>query len=336
MKQYNVAIIGCGLIGNKRAQALKKIPTLHLSVVTDTNRERAEAMAKEFGCSAETDWKTVVHNPQIEIVIIATIHNVLSEIACAAVAAGKHVLIEKPAGRTVQEIQKIIDAKNTCTLKNPKVKVGFNHRFHPGVQKAREIIATENIGNIMFIRARYGHGGRIGYDKEWRASKEIAGGGELIDQGSHLIDLSRYLVGSEFPIIKSMSETLFWNMEVEDNTFALLKNEKNQIVQFHVSCTAWKNIFCFEISCRTGLIVIDGLGRSYGTETVTFYKMKPEMGIPDKMVYTFPEEDQSWELELKDLIDAIEKNREPNGNLKDALESMKIIQHIYKENEKKA
>jgi predicted dehydrogenase len=183
----------------------------------------------------------------------------------------------------------------------------------------------------MFIRARYGHGARPGYDKEWRAYKKIAGGGEMLDQGSHIVDLSRYFMG-EFTEVTGSCNKFFWDMEVEDNCFAILKTKTGNVAQLHASCTQWKNIFSFEIFCRTGQINIDGLGRSYGKETLTFYKMKPGMGIPDKFVFDWKDKDVSWEREFVNFLESIEKDKEPNGNIYDALECINIIYKLYEAN----
>ena len=202
----------------------------------------------------------------------------------------------------------------------------------PAFLKAKELLKTEDIGDIMFIRARYGHGGRLGYDKEWRAKKAVAGGGEMLDQGCHLIDLGRMFLG-DFADVAGYTPLYFWDMEVEDNGFALLRTKKGQVIQLHASWTEWKNLFSFEIMCRTGKIQIDGLGRSYGTETLTFYKMKPEMGVPDKEVFEFKEEDRSWELEFADFIDSI-KSGKALYDLDDAHACLKVICKIYAWSEK--
>ncbi len=322
---YKVGIVGCGLVGHKRSNALKRLDNAKLIAVADTNIKRAKEISKEHeNCRATDDWRDLIDDNEIDVINVATPNNLLAEITLAALEKKKHVLVEKPAGRSLEEIERIIDAVQTS-----KIKVGFNHRFHPAFIKALDIMNTEDIGNLMFIRARYGHGARLNYDKEWRASKDLAGGGELLDQGVHIIDLIRYISKEEFNIAIGFNETMFWNMEVEDNAFVTLKNEKDQLAQFHVSCTSWKNTFSFEIFCKTGQISINGLGGSYGVETLTFYKMKPEMGIPDMLEYSWPGEDRSWELEFLDLFDAIENKREPNGNIHDALESVKIVHKIY-------
>jgi predicted dehydrogenase len=142
------------------------------------------------------------------------------------------------------------------------------------------------------------------------------------------IDLSRYFLG-DLEVHSGLCKTFFWNMEVEDNCFGILKNGNGQAVQFHVSWTHWKNSFSFDIFCKTGQISINGLGKSYGKETLTFYKMKPEMGPPEKQVFEWPDEDLSWEKEYKSFIESIEQNKEPNGDIYDAYENMKIVYKIY-------
>src|SRR5947209_5291111 len=133
----------------------------------------------------------------------------------------------------------------------------------------------------MYLRARYGHGGRVGYDREWRADPLIAGGGELIDQGVHLIDLSRWYLGAEFARVEGQVSTFFWKMPVDDNAFLTLTTEEGRIAHLHASCTEWKNLFSFEIYARDAKLHLEGLGGSYGVERLSFYRMRPEMGPPD-------------------------------------------------------
>jgi predicted dehydrogenase len=335
--RYNVGIIGCGLIGARRAEVLTKFPNSKLAMLADTDLERANKLAERYGCAFTADWKQLIRNKEIDLIIISTTNDVLAEITIDALKHGKHVLVEKPAGRNPAEIKKIIRAyeKQNQGKIGPsqlRLKVGYNHRFHPSFEKAKELIAKENIGEIMFIRARYGHGGRLGYDKEWRSSKDKAGGGEMLDQGSHLVDLCRYFMG-DFSSAIGYCSNFFWDMEVEDNCFALLKTKAGQVAQLHASCTQWKNIFSMEIFCKTGQLNIDGLGRSYGKETLTFYKMKPEMGIPDKQVFEW-DNDDSWEKEYQNLIDSIESGSEPNGSIYDAYETIRLIDDIYKWSQK--
>ncbi|MBC8074680.1 MAG: Gfo/Idh/MocA family oxidoreductase, partial [Chloroflexales bacterium] len=178
------------------------------------------------------------------------------------------------------------------------------------------------------IRGRYGHGGRVGYEREWRANPAIAGGGELLDQGVHLIDLARWFVG-DFVSVSGHVATYFWSMPVEDNGFALLKTASNQVAWLHASCTEWKNLFCFEIFGRDGKLQIDGLGGSYGVERLSFYRMLPQMGPPETTIWEYPGEDTSWRDEYRHLLACIAEGRTPSGTLDDALAALRVIGQLY-------
>jgi len=180
----------------------------------------------------------------------------LAQVAEAAAAAGKHVLIEKPGARRACELDRVADA---AARTGALVRIGFNHRCHRALRKAREIFDTGALGDLMFIRGRYGHGGRIGYDREWRAEPERSGGGELIDQGMHLIDLARWFLG-DFAHVRGAAPTYFWDMPVEDNGFLLLETARRQVAFLHASWTEWKNLFNFEIAGRFGKLEVNGLG----------------------------------------------------------------------------
>jgi predicted dehydrogenase len=319
-----LAIVGCGLIGGKRAAAAAGHDIV---VACDRDSARAEAIAQKTGARAVTDWRDAV-KADVDAVIVATTHDQLAGIAIGAIEAGRHVLVEKPAARTLVEAQAIAAA----AAKHKRiVKVGFNHRFHPAFLKAREIVDSGALGPLLFIRARYGHGGRIGYDKEWRARPEISGGGELIDQGSHLIDLSRWFLG-DLTVDYAAVPTLFWDMQADDNCFMALRGEQGQLAWLHASWTEWKNTFSFEIFGRDGKLVIDGLGGSYGEERLTLYRMLPQMGPPEATVFNYPGEDQSWQAEFENFAGAVNDNRSrsPCGDIADAVANLAIVDEIYR------
>lgn len=322
-----IAIIGCGLIGQKRAKLLSTHKQVSLIACVDQVKDRADALAKQFPhCKAFTDWRDAINLPEVNIVIISTLHASLAEIGLAAISAGKHILLEKPAGKHSSELEPIIEAaKKSGAL----ARVGFNHRYHRAFRKARELIDNGELGDLMFIRARYGHGGRVGYDKEWRADKSLSGGGELIDQGVHLIDLARWFLG-DFTEVEGHAHTYYWNMPVDDNGFLLLKTPKKQVAFLHASCTEWKNTFSFEIYGKNGKIDINGLGGSYGVERIAFYKMAPQMGPPDTSIWEFPMQDDSWEFEFNEFLEDIDKKRQPAPGLHDAKAALKIVEEIYR------
>jgi predicted dehydrogenase len=318
-----VGIIGCGLIGRKRALAMGDTRVV---ACTDLDPKRAEAFARDFRAEVARDYRQLVARPDVSIVIVATTNDALAPATLAAVEAGKHVLVEKPAARTVGELQAVMAA---AARTGTRVRVGFNHRYHPALQKARELVDAGSVGPLMFVRGRYGHGGRVGYEKEWRADPEMSGGGELIDQGVHLIDLARWFLG-EFTAVEGFASTYFWDMPVDDNAFMLLRTAGGQAATLHVSCTEWKNLFSLEIYGRTGKIHIEGLGGSYGVERVTFYKMRPEMGPPDTMSWEYPGQDKSWVLEFAEFLEDIRLKREPAAGLRDAHAALTVVADVYR------
>lgn len=317
------AIIGCGLIGQKRA---KSLAGARLVACADVALDRAQALGRGEAF-ATADWRKAVRRDDVDVVIVAVTNNLLAEVTIGALEAGKHVLVEKPAARNVAEIDRVIDAQRTS---GALVRVGFNHRYHPALILAKELQDSGALGEMMFVRGRYGHGGRIGYDREWRADPELAGGGELIDQGVHLIDLARLFLG-DFDDVRGYARTLFWDMPVDDNAFMLLGTPSGQSAFLHVSCTEWKNLFSFEIYGRDAKLHIEGLGGSYGLERLAYYRMLPEMGPPETTIWEYPRGDRSWEREMELLLEDIELGREPDAGLADARAALVIAEAIYRE-----
>jgi len=324
-ENIGVAIIGCGLIGHKRARALG---LARLVVCVDTVRERAEALAcLNAGAEATTDWQSAVTRKDVKVVIVSTTNHALAPVTIAALQAGKPVLVEKPAACTVPEIESVISAAKHAGV---PVRVGFNHRYHPALRQARVLFDEGQLGELMFIRGRYGHGGRIGYEKEWRANPALSGGGELIDQGVHIIDLARWFLG-EFSEVTGFAHTYYWKMPVDDNAFMTLKTSSRQVAFLHVSCTEWKNLFSLEVYGKQAKLHVEGLGGSYGVERLTYYKMLPQMGPPKTTVWDYPAGDNSWQLEFEEFLEDIRLGRPPAAGLADAEAALQVVEKIYQQ-----
>ena len=316
-----VGIVGCGLIGKKRAAA---IGADSLVAVCDRDPLRARVLAAEHPGAIAVSLDQLIE--ATDAVIVSTTNDQLAPIASRAIEAGRHVLLEKPGARSLDELESV--ARRAAT-RGVIVRVGYNHRFHPAARRAREIILAGDCGPLMFVRARYGHGGRQGYDREWRADPTLSGGGELIDQGVHLIDLSRWYLDSEFADAFGRLVTAYWDMKVEDNAFLTLTTTAGQIAHLHASCTEWKNLFSFEIYGRQGKLHLEGLGGSYGVERLHCYRMRREMGPPDTVIYEYPFADTSWQLEWKDFVAAIDGAPDTAATLQDALATMRVVTQIY-------
>ena len=318
-----VGIIGCGLIGTKRAQAISGEGKL--VACADLDLPKAQRLAANRA-QAFASWSDLLACKEVDAVMVATQHDVLAAITVAAIQAGKHVLVEKPAARSARELFSVLKlAENSDSI----IRVGFNHRYHRAMQKAKQLVQENSLGQLMFLRGRYGHGGRLGYEKEWRADVSKSGGGELIDQGPHLIDLSRWFLGEEFSSVQGIAQTSFWEMPVDDNAFLTLQTPTQKTAFLHVSCSEWKNLFSLEIYGKLGKLEISGLGGSYGIEKLTWYKMLPEMGPPETISWEYPMADNSWEIETKEFFEDIQQQRKPAASLKDAYEALRVIQQIY-------
>jgi predicted dehydrogenase len=317
-------MIGCGLIGQKR---LNNLPPGSVTVACDLNLDRARKLAAQSpGCIATDSVEQAVASPNVDVVMIATLNSTLAPIAMQVVQAGKHVLVEKPAGITVAELEKLqaLAAKHGVL-----VRTGYNHRYHPACLKALEIFRSGALGPMMFVRGRYGQGGRVGYEKEWRANPKLSGGGELIDQGVHLIDLAGIFLG-EFTTVEGHVATYFWNMPVDDNAFLSLRNAAGNTAWLQVSCSEWKNMFSLEIYGRDGKLHWEGLGGSYGLERLTYYKMLPQMGPPETTVWEFPRGDESWKIEMAEFAKDVRLKRTPVPGLKEAIAAMRVVERIYR------
>jgi predicted dehydrogenase len=310
-------------MGQKRAQHLAGA---ELVACADTDALRASRMAAlNFGCVAATDWRGLMDRARTDAVIVATPQNCHAEIMRAAINAGIHVLVEKPAAMHADELR---DLEALAEQRSIRVRVGFNLRYHRAFLQARSLLESGVLGALMFLRARYGHGGRPGYAEEWRARPSVSGGGELIDQGVHLIDLARWFLG-EFIDVGGSTHTYFWDMPVEDNGFMLLKTAANQVAFMHASCTEWKNTFSWELYGRDGKLQVDGLGGSYGVERLTWYKNLPQMGPPQTTIWEYPMADNSWDVEMSEFLQDIRSGRPSSPGLADAIAALTIVADIY-------
>ncbi len=324
-----VSIIGCGLIGSRRADIIKQAGTDSITAVVDTDIERAKALASKIGCNAEIDWQSVVKDSAVDVVVVSTTNNWLAQITTTALQNGKNVLCEKPMGRNLADAEAMYKASVSS---GKLLKIGFNHRYHPAIFKGYELCAEGKIGKLFYARSFYGHGGRPGYESEWRGNAELSGGGELLDQGVHVIDLFGWFLG-DFAKAFGVTQTFQWFRQgtpVEDNAMATLTATGGQFAMFHTSWTQWKNRFSFEVFGEKGYIRVEGLGGSYGVERLTLGIRKAEGGAPIESEWEFAGPDPSWEDEWKDFSLAIQQKRQPLGSAADGLKAMRVVDAVYR------
>lgn len=326
-RPLRVGIVGCGLIGHKRAEALGSGD----SVVGcfDLVPEAAAALAAEHGVTPSESLDELLGRGP-DVVVVAVSHDQLAGLAERALEAGADVLVEKPAGLGTAQVERLQAAAERS---GRRVKVGFNHRFHPGIARAAAEVHSGEHGELMNLRGRYGHGGRVGYDREWRAEPARSGGGELIDQGMHLLDLTHWIAGP-LPLHSALLRTQFWDTPVEDNAALILGQPQGRTAPWamlHVTWTEWKNLFSLEIYCRTAKLQVDGLVRSYGPQTLRIYRMSPELGPPEVEEIAYEPQDGSWVREWEHFAAALDAGdgRPLLGDLGDAHYAWSQIEAAY-------
>ena len=321
----NVAIIGAGLQAKRRIPAILRDSNYRVSHIVDIIAERAETLAKQYSAEALTDWKKIINRDDIDVVVVLTFPDSHAEISIAAMEAGKDVLCEKPLALTLEEATKMTQvAEKTKKI----LKCGFNHRHHPAILEAHRQFSSGIIGKPIFGRSKYGIGGREGIEKEWRSNPEYAPGGQLIDQGIHIIDLYRWFLG-DITSACGMVATNLWPIEpMEDNGFGIVRNKTGVIASLHSSLTQWINLFEFEIYGDKGSLTVQGLGGGYGTEKLIISEHQPSAPFSYKTI-EYRGEDSSWSNEWQEFADAVKTRRQPLGNGVDGLRAMEVAEAIY-------
>lgn len=324
-----VAIAGFGKIGQVRAREINKNEHTELVAIYDINKPEKIDNNIKFCESFEE-----LLSQDIDAVFVCAFNDVLANYTTLALKAGKHVFCEKPPARTSQELEEVIKVeKNSGKI----LKYGFNHRYHYSVIEAKKLIESGEMGKLLWLRGVYGKAGSIDYHKNWRNYKHISGGGILIDQGIHMLDLMRYFSGQNFIHINSFVTTSFWDIEAEDNAFAIMQSNEKVTAMLHSSATQWKHKFLLEMCFEEGYVNLDGIlsgTRSYAPEKLVVGKREFEditfaMGKP-KETTTWFENDDSWKLEIDEFVNAIlNKQHILNGTSNDAIETLKLVERIY-------
>jgi predicted dehydrogenase len=236
-------------------------------------------------------------------------------------------LAEKPFARSAAEAWPVIEAARRSRV---CLKAGYNHRYHPALRGAHRLFAEGRIGRPLTIQCFYGHGGRIGYDQEWRSRPDLSGGGQLLDQGVHALDLFGWFLG-DFEEVNAMVSTAFWPIApAEDNVFATLRAPSGAVAQLHASWTYWKNKFSCTLIGEKGYLLVDGLGGSYGPERLCLGVRKNPGEVPKEEWSDFPGRDDSLELEWQDFLDSIAGGQKPMSDGEDAARTLRLVDAIYR------
>lgn len=320
----NVGIVGYGYMGKIRKQYLDSNPNCSVRAIFHT--EKLEGDFRYF-----SDWKEIVNDNSLDAIFVCLPNFLTKELVVRGLESGKHVFAEKPPGTSVNEVREMIEAEKKS---GRKLKFGFNHRYHPAITKAKELIDSGEFGDILWLRGRYGKSVDESFSSSWRSQRKYAGGGIFMDQGIHMLDVLLFLCGN-FQDVKAYASNRYWKADVEDNLFTMLRNDKGQLASLHSTITQWRYLFALEVFLEKGYIVVNGLlskSERYGQETLAYSinRTPPPMATHSETTsFTF-NIDPSWELEIKEFVEAILQNKEIKiGNSSDALELMTLVEKIY-------
>jgi predicted dehydrogenase len=327
-----VGIAGYGVVGKTRHLSIEKNTTFQVTAVSEKNNEARKSIPSNI--SIYDDYKSLIADSDIDIIFISLPNQFAAEASILSLQKGLHVFCEKPPAKTLAELEEVFLVSQQYP--NLKLMYGFNHRFHHSVEQAKLIIQDNSLGRLINMRGVYGKSQMISFNQsDWRTKREESGGGILLDQGIHMLDLMRYLSGEDFSEIFSFIDNAFWNFDVEDNAYVLMKSQTGVVAQLHSSATQWRHLFNLEITMEKGSLVLGGLltgSKSYGEETLTIVTADPDndRGAPRESISKY-NEDVSWDNEIKYFAKSLaEKSPITRGSIDDAVETMKLIEKIYK------
>lgn len=327
----NCLVFGYGYMGRIRTQSLRKNPAVRRITVVDPALDPT-AVAELNGAllppGEPVPWE------EANAAFICTPNNVTADLCVDALNRCRNVFCEKPPGRNWEDFSRIAAAASE--VPDHTLVFGFNHRLHPSVQSAKALLDEGSLGEILYLKGTYGKSGGAHYRESWRNKAEISGGGILLDQGIHMLDLFQFFAGP-VNVVDAVLTDSFWQCGVEDNAFVLLKSERGVPAFLHSSATLWKHTFRIEVGCRDGYLIASGFlskTGSYGREQLVIGKRQFEdeamaLGNPREEIIHF-DRDESWDREVNEFIAAVQEGRPAtHGVLEDARQVMKLVQGVY-------
>jgi predicted dehydrogenase len=324
-----VGIVGFGVVGKRRKDCVDRHPRLRVVALGDRAFPAEEAVVD--GVRRYRDYRRLLAE-KLDVLLVCMPNDMAAEVTIAGLEAGLHVFCEKPPGRDVEDIVRVIEHEK----KHPALKLmyGFNHRYHDSVQEALRIQRSGELGRVINMRGMYGKSKLITFNQpDWRTKRSVAGGGVLLDQGIHMVDLMR-LFGGDFREVHSFVSNSHWGYDVEDNAYALMRSPDGVVGMLNSSATQWRHRFHLDINFQRGSLILGGIlsgTKSYGAETLTVVRADPDNdgGDPQEQV-THYNRDLSWDQEINAFADSVLTGGPvQSGTSHDALRTMQLVYKIY-------
>jgi predicted dehydrogenase len=340
VNDLRVGITGYGLVGTRRHRVIDDLPNARVVAISDIKFD--EAPVRRNGVDYFHRFEQLLES-DLDVLFVCLPNDTAPDVTIAGLERGLHVFCEKPPGRTVADVKRVIAAERQHL--GSKLKYGFNHRYHSSVRDALQVVRSGELGGVLSLRGLYGKSAIIPWPRQsslaggenddvvWRTSRELSGGGILLDQGIHMVDLMRIFAGGEFTKVMSIVRNTYWNHDVEDNAYALMSTAQGVVAMLHSTATQWRHTFALEISLAEGALQLAGIlsgTRSYGDESLTTaYRGDSDQGRPREQRTTYIH-DTSWRDEVVDFFDAIENDAPiAIGTSDEALKTMELVYQIY-------
>jgi predicted dehydrogenase len=322
-----VGIAGYGVVGKRRRQFIDEHPRMKTVAVCD-QKFRSSGRFKDGVRFYRRP--TDLLRQKLDVLFVCLPNYLAADLTVKALGKGLHVFCEKPPGRTIADIKNVIAAEKSARGK--RLKYGFNHRYHDSIRDALRIVKRKELGQLVNMRGLYGKSKIVPFSGGWRAERRYAGGGILLDQGIHMIDIMHLFAG-KFVEAKSFVSNAYWNQDVEDNAFALLKDSKGRIAMLHSTATQWAHRFSLEVTFTQGYLVLRGIlsgSKSYGQEQLIIgRRAEADTGAAaeESRIYL---KDNSWRDEVNEFADCILKRKPVKwGTSREALAAMETVYRIY-------
>jgi predicted dehydrogenase len=327
-ERLRVGIAGYGVVGRRRRDVIDAHPGLRTVAVCD--RQFTLDKVADDGVCYFSDWRSLLKQ-KLDLLFVCMSNDMAAEVTIEGLIAGYHVFCEKPPGRNLAEVYRIIETERRYPRQ--KLKYGFNHRYHDSVVDALAIKKSGDLGSLINLRGVYGKSSIINFESDWRTQRAISGGGILLDQGIHMVDLIRLFAQAEFSEFHSFISNEFWRHDVEDNVYAIMRTADGVVAMLHSTATQWRHRFHLEASFAKGTIVLAGLltgSKSYGAETLTVaWRAENDKGDPKEQT-TYYNHDPSWSREVDEFVQAVRSDSPiVNGSSADALQTMQTVYRIY-------
>ncbi len=329
MTELKVGIAGFGVVGKRRKDCIDRQPHMRVVAVCDQTFDGEGTLTD--GIRHYQDYRRLL-TEDLDVLIVCMTNDIAAEVTIAGLEAGLHVFCEKPPGRNVEDVTRVIAHER----RHPALKLmyGFNHRYHESVQDALRILRSGELGRVINMRGMYGKAKLITFNQlDWRTKREIAGGGVLLDQGIHMVDLMR-LFGGDFSEVHSFISNSHWGYDVEDNAYALMRTADGVVGMLNSSATQWRHRFHLDINLERGSLILGGIlsgTKSYGAETLTVVQADPDndRGDPKEQITRY-NRDSSWNEEITAFADCILNDRPvQSGTSADAMRTMQLVFKIY-------